>query len=84
MIEITVKSKNGIHARPASEIVTLCGAFEGEVYLIKNDTRYNAKSIMSIMQMGLLYGESFCASASGEGADALEKAIKDIIESIQE
>lgn len=80
MIEVTVNSKHGIHARPASLIVDLCSKHEGNVTFIKSGERFNGKSIMSIMRMGLSYQERVTIEADGEHADTLESKIKEIIE----
>lgn len=80
MIEVTVKSKHGIHARPASLIVDLCSKHAGNVTFIKSDERFNAKSIMAIMRMGLSFNDQVTIEADGDHAEALEGKLKEIIE----
>lgn len=84
MTEVVVKSKNGIHARPASMIADLSSKFAGEVALIKNGKRVNGKSIMSIMSMGLQENDVISVDVTGEGATGIEQKLVEIIDSIAE
>lgn len=84
MVEVVVKSKNGLHARPASFIVNAAVKYEGDVFIIKDGSRFNAKSIMNIMSLGLLQGESIKIEATGNGSEVIEAQLKDIIERIEE
>lgn len=80
MIEVTVKSKHGIHARPASLIVELSAKHQGNVTFIKSGERFNGKSIMSIMRMGLSYQDQVAIEVEGEDAETVESKLKEIIE----
>lgn len=82
MVEAVVKSKNGIHARPASMIADLASKYQGEIHLYKNDKKYNGKSIMSIMSMGLQEDETVTIEAIGEESEQMEIKIKEIIDNI--
>lgn len=84
MQEAIVKSKNGIHARPASMIASLANQYSGEIALIKGEKSYNAKSMMSIMSMGLQDNDLVKVEAKGDGAEAIELEIQKIINDIQE
>ncbi len=66
MTQVTIKSKNGLHARPASLVVNAATKFTGEVFLIKDTTRVNAKSIMNVMGMGLMEGDTITIEAQGD------------------
>tara|TARA_Y100001933_G_scaffold258170_1_gene305739 strand:+ start:730 stop:984 length:255 start_codon:yes stop_codon:yes gene_type:complete len=80
MTQVTIKSKNGLHARPASLVVNAATKHAGEVFLIKDTTRVNAKSIMNIMGMGLMEGDKITIEAQGENAQSIETELKSIIE----
>ena len=55
--KVEVKNDSGVHARPASMIVKIASEAKFEVSFIKNGTKYNGKSIMSILSMGLKKGD---------------------------
>ncbi|HHZ16885.1 MAG TPA: HPr family phosphocarrier protein [Peptococcaceae bacterium] len=57
----------GLHARPALLLVDLASKFCSTIYLEKEDTRYNAKSIVSVLSAGIAQGEKF--NLIIEGAD---------------
>ena len=82
MVEAIVKSKNGIHARPASMIADISSKYQGEINLYKGDKKYNGKSIMSIMSMGLQEAEQVKIEAIGDQSDQMELKIKEIIDHI--
>jgi len=84
MTEVIVKSKNGLHARPASLIADLSSKYSGEVSLHKEGKKYNGKSIMSIMSMGLRENEIVKIEVTGDDAENFESQLKAIIESITE
>ena len=80
MAHVTIKNRSGIHARPASIFVDLASKFAGMVTLIKNEKRYNGKSIMSIMSMALRENDTLEILVEGEGAEGLEEKLKAILE----
>ena len=77
-----IKSENGIHARPASQIVNYAQSSSCEIFFIKDDNRYNAKSIMNIMGMGLKKGDEIFIEVTGENQGLVEEELFKLIESI--
>lgn len=84
MTEVIVKSKNGLHARPASMIIDLASKYVGDVAFHKDGKKFNGKSIMSVMSMGLRENEMVMIEATGDDAVEFELKLKDIIDSITE
>jgi phosphotransferase system HPr (HPr) family protein len=80
MRTIKIESENGLHARPASLIVNACLAFESEIFLIKGETKANARSIMNLMAMGIVYGDEISVLAEGNDSEEAESKIVSIIE----
>lgn len=69
-----VTSEQGIHARPATELVMVANQFESEVMIESNDRSADMKSIMGLMSLGLYRGQKFSIVATGDdGADAIDK-----------
>lgn len=83
MTQVTIKSKNGLHARPASLVVNAATKYAGEVFLIKDTTKVNAKSIMNIMGMGLMEGDTVTIEAEGDNSQGIENELKSIIEGVE-
>jgi phosphocarrier protein len=74
MVERTVQilNKNGLHARPAAEVVKIAAKFASEITLARDDLEVNGKSIMGVMMLAAECGASVRLRA--EGADA-EQAV---------
>ncbi|MDD2575735.1 MAG: HPr family phosphocarrier protein [Acholeplasmataceae bacterium] len=69
-----VTSEQGIHARPATELVMVANQFESEVMIESNDRSADMKSIMGLMSLGLYRGQKFSIVATGDdNLEAVEK-----------
>ena len=78
--EVVVTSDAGVHARPAMMLVKEAMKYACEVYLIKDDTEANGKSIMSVLALAITPGTKLMVR--GEG-DKEEEAVDKIIALIQ-
>ncbi|MDY0296567.1 MAG: HPr family phosphocarrier protein [Acidobacteriota bacterium] len=63
-IEIT--NKLGLHARAAAKLSHLANSFQSDIFLIYNDDRVNAKSLLGILTLAASVGTSITISASGK------------------
>lgn len=79
--EYTITDPQGIHARPAGELVKIAQGFESSVTLEKDGKRGDAKRIFAVM--GLCAKQGSTLKVSIEGADeetaaaALEQFLKE-------
>jgi phosphotransferase system HPr (HPr) family protein len=78
---VTLLTEDGLHARPAGLLVKVAGQFQSKVELSANGMTKNAKSIMSLMSMGLKGGEEILLKADGEDAATAIDTIKKLFES---
>lgn len=67
---ITVKIKSGHESRPEAVLVQVASQFDSRIYVESGTKKFNAKSIMGMMTLGLCEGEEIIVSA--EGNDELE------------
>lgn len=72
---ITVQIKSGQEVRPVAVLVQVASQYESKIYVESGSKKFNAKSIMGMMTLGLNEGEKITVSA--EGNDEVE-AINDI------
>jgi phosphocarrier protein len=81
MLERTVQivNKNGLHARPAAEIVKISARFQSEITLVKDGMEVNGKSIMGVMMLAAECGSSLLMRAEGVDADAALDALATLI-----
>ncbi len=81
MIERTVRivNKNGLHARPAAEIVKLASKYQSDITLVRDDLEVNGKSIMGVMMLAAEFGSSLVLRAAGPDAEQAVTALSDLI-----
>ncbi|KAA0965637.1 phosphocarrier protein HPr [Sporosarcina sp. ANT_H38] len=77
--QFTVTDAQGIHARPASILVSTATKFKSDVTLIHKGNNVNLKSILGVMSLGIGIDEEFIISANGideqDALNALEEAL---------
>jgi phosphocarrier protein len=81
MVERTVQilNKNGLHARPAAEIVKLAAKYTSEITISRDGTEVNGKSIMGVMMLAAECGASIVLRANGDDAEQALDAIAALI-----
>jgi phosphocarrier protein HPr len=79
--KVQIVNKNGLHARPAAEIVKTAGKFASEVTIVRDDLEVNGKSIMGVMMLAAECGATITLRAIGpDEVDAVE-ALAALVES---
>jgi phosphocarrier protein len=76
---VQIVNKNGLHARPAAEIVKISAKFQSEITLVKDGMEVNGKSIMGVMMLAAECGSSLLMRAEGADADAALDALATLI-----
>ncbi|KTF28556.1 phosphotransferase system, HPr-related domain protein [Chlamydia pecorum] len=76
-----VKNPSGIHVRPAGTLVLLLEGEECEVSFTFGKKTINAKSIMSILMLGVPQGGEVMVSVQGKDAQRVLKKLQDAFES---
>jgi phosphocarrier protein len=81
MMERTVEivNKNGLHARPAAEIVKLSTRFKAEITIVRDDLEVNGKSIMGVMMLAAEFGSKVLVRANGPDAEQAVNAIAELV-----
>ncbi len=75
--EMVISNEFGLHARPAAALVSLANKFQSQIFLVKDDTKVNAKSILGVLVLAAESGSTVIIEAQGEDA---EEAVTEIIE----
>ncbi len=76
---VSIVNKNGLHARPAAEIVKLSSKFQAEITIVRDDLEVNGKSIMGVMMLAAEYGSSILVRANGPDAEQAVNAIAELV-----
>jgi phosphoenolpyruvate-protein phosphotransferase len=74
-IEIVIQNRTGLHARPAKVLVNLAKQFKSDINLQHGAKRANAKSMVSVLTLGVVSGSGITVQANGVDED---KAIAEI------
>jgi phosphocarrier protein HPr len=80
MIEKTqiIINKLGLHARAAAKLSHLANMFNANIYLIYNEDKVNAKSLLGILTLAASIGNEIILQASGDDEQAAITAISDL------
>nr|WP_315446717.1 phosphoenolpyruvate--protein phosphotransferase [uncultured Pseudomonas sp.] len=66
---LKLPNSNGLHARPAAVFAQAAKAFSAKIYLHKQQSEANAKSLVAIMALQTAFGDSVQVSALGDDAE---------------
>ena len=80
-IQVTVPFKEGLHARPATELVKVCQVIKSNISLIKDTVHVNPKSILGIMSLGASFGTPLTLEVSGIDEDEAVASLSRFFES---
>jgi phosphocarrier protein HPr len=76
---VQIANKNGLHARPAAEIVKVAAKYKADITIVRDDLEVNGKSIMGVMMLAAEYGATLTLRANGPDAQAAIDAIAQLI-----
>ena len=79
-IEVRIRNRLGMHARPAAHFVRCAARFASEVYVSRDGIEINGKSIMGVMMLAAEQGAAIRIRA--EGVDA-EHAVRELAELVE-
>lgn len=77
---ITVLNENGVHARPASYLTKLANSYKSKITLKYNNHIADARSVISILGLGLKAGDQLEIVAVGEDSAGAVKGFKEAFE----
>lgn len=77
--DVQILNRNGLHARPAAEIVKAASKFKSDITIVRDDIEVNGKSIMGVMMLAAECGATITLRASGPDADDAIAAIASLV-----
>jgi phosphocarrier protein len=78
---VRIMNRNGVHARPAAEIVKLAARFKSDITLTRDELEVNGKSIMGVMMLAAEFGSTVTLRPTGPDADAALEQLATLITS---
>ena len=79
-IDVEIRNKAGLHARPSSLFVQIATEYDSEIMVICDDEEINGKSIMGLMLLAAEQGRTLTITADGEDEGAALEALKKLVE----
>ena len=76
---IIIKSKQGLHARPAALFVQIANKYSCDITLQKGKQKINGKSIMGIMMLEAGVGSKILMTAVGEDAEEAMRELEGLL-----
>ncbi len=78
--QFTIPFAEGLHARPASDLVRICQKANSEIRILKDEMTADPKSILGIMALGAAKGDIVKVEVDGEDQDEIFASIKKFFE----
>lgn len=78
--QLTIVNKLGLHARAATQLVSLANQFDATITLHKDDKQADATSVLGLMMLESHQGETVTVECEGQDAEAAFAAIKELID----
>ncbi|MBD3285500.1 HPr family phosphocarrier protein [candidate division WOR-3 bacterium] len=79
-INLIIRNKVGLHARPAAQFVKLAEGFAAEIWVTKDGMRVNGKSILSLLTLAAEEGSELTLEAEGPDEKEALKALRELLE----
>ena len=77
--EVTILNRQGMHARPAMQLVETSSRFDSDISIRKGDQQVNAKSIMEVMTLEAVMGTVLVLEAEGNDAEEALDALAQLV-----
>lgn len=76
---IIITNQVGLHARPARLLVQTAAQFRSQIRLRHGEKTANAKSILGVLTLGAILGDTITLHAEGEDAEEALKVLTDLV-----
>ena len=77
---VAIRSKNGLHARPAALFVKVASRFECEITVSAGKRQTSGKSIVGLMTLGIGGGATLVIAADGDDADQAVEELERLLQ----
>ena len=79
--KIKVTNPSGLHLRPAGNLCKQALMFESRIYIVFEDAKYNAKSVLSVLGACVKCGDEIEIECSGKDEAKTLETIIELVES---
>ena len=79
--EVTITNNSGLHARPATFFIQKANTYRSGVWVVKDDRKVSAKSLLGVLSIGIAKGMTITLLADGDDEEAALNGLIELIES---
>jgi phosphocarrier protein len=79
--EVTITNSSGLHARPATFFIQKANTYRSGVWVVKDDRKVSAKSLLGVLSIGIAKGMTITIVADGDDEEVALKGLVELIES---
>lgn len=76
---VVITNRVGLHARPARLLVQTAAQFQSRIQLQLGEQLINARSILGVLKLGAVQGDTVLIRADGEDAEDAVKTLTDLV-----
>jgi phosphotransferase system HPr (HPr) family protein len=76
---VVILNKVGLHARPARLLVQTAAQFQASIQLKFGDKVANAKSMLGVLKLGAVLGDTLVVHAEGEDAEEALNTLTELV-----
>jgi phosphocarrier protein HPr len=80
--EVVIKSKSGLHARPAAQFATFAKKYPEKVMVFKGDNGSPATSLLSVLGLGISHGDTIRLQVEGDNAEQILSELAEFLENL--
>lgn len=78
--EITLLNRLGLHIRPAAQFTKIASKYKADVFLVRDNMRINAKSIMGVMMLAAGQGSKLVIECTGDDEEQVCNELVQLVE----
>lgn len=77
--QVVVSNSVGLHARPATYFIQKANDYQCSIWVEMDDCRVNAKSLLGVLSMGIIQGNTITIIADGEDEDEAVAGLLEVL-----
>ena len=79
--DVMVQNQVGLHARPATFFIQKANEFKSSIWIEKEESRVNAKSLLGSLSLGIVGGTQITIIADGADEQEAVTALTELVDS---
>ncbi len=78
--EVKITNNSGLHARPATFFIQKANTYRSGVWVVKDDRKVSAKSLLGVLSIGIAKGMTITLVADGDDEQSAIDGLVELIE----